>query len=491
MKPVPSVIAGLLAACVLLHGSFTIAEAQTPAHPATDDTALSSAICPIVYPLDQSPSDRGFHYTFYGNGFFINSDGYLLTAAHVLSQLSDVQPYIVLRLPMAPPRLLKTTVIAIDRDHDVALLRATPNPFAGRYQVRYLPLAIDRPAPSQAVVAAALRPSRLRDPHTFDAFTEDRPSGEVLEYEFSQLEKGRGDTELFLFSHEVLLGDSGAPVVSADSQGVVGLVEGRWLRANAASLATAMKQPSGGVGAAVPIHYALPLLQQNGVTWHEKEPEEGKPLRSGEQGKDSQVPVPLSLVAAPYPSQALVGGEIVLDALVDRHGQLADIKVVRGAAPFLQNVLNAVQTWSFLPARVNGDAVEARIGIAFQFAPPAAFSASKPVPRSEETPADASDRGALPIAMTLPEASATSTGEASVILYAGIDAQGALSSVQVLRDAGSLGPPVVAAFRQWQFAPGKCDGANCNSALIAVIMPSHGSIPAHAQPNARTRTLAQ
>ena len=54
--------------------------------PANDD-ALSAAICPIVYPVDQIPVERGYHYLFYGDGFFINEQGYLLTAAHVLSQL--------------------------------------------------------------------------------------------------------------------------------------------------------------------------------------------------------------------------------------------------------------------------------------------------------------------------------------------------------------------------------------------------------------------
>ncbi len=43
----------------------------------TDDEKLFDAICPIIYPVDQSASDRGYHYLFYGNGFFINSDGYL------------------------------------------------------------------------------------------------------------------------------------------------------------------------------------------------------------------------------------------------------------------------------------------------------------------------------------------------------------------------------------------------------------------------------
>jgi len=242
------------------------ANAQSVAQ--TSEDRLSLAICPIVYPLDQSPSDRGFHYLFYGNGFFVNQEGYLLTAAHVLSQLTDEQPYIVLRLPMAPPRLLQASVIAIDKDHDVALLRASPNPFEGKYEVKFLPLAVERPARAQSVLSAALRPSRLKDPHTFDAFLEDRPSGQVVDYEFSQLDKERPDTELLLFSHDVLLGDSGAPVVSAESQGVVGMVEGRWLRPAAASIAMTTLQSHNGVGAAIPVHYAISLLQQHGVTWH-------------------------------------------------------------------------------------------------------------------------------------------------------------------------------------------------------------------------------
>jgi len=259
----------LLAALLLLRGRGTVAAEDTKANAPVDTAALSSAICPIVYPVDQSPSERGYHYIFYGNGFFINNEGYLLTAAHVLSQLNDAQPYILLRLPMAPPRLLKVTLVAIDREHDVALMRATPNPFEGKYQVRFLSLALDKPVPPQAVLAAALRPSRLKDPHTFDAFVEDRPAGEVLQYVFSQLDKGSEDTELLLFSHEILLGDSGAPVVSAESQAVVGLVEGKWLRSNAISLATAAKHSANGIGAVVPIRYAISLLQQQGVAWHE------------------------------------------------------------------------------------------------------------------------------------------------------------------------------------------------------------------------------
>src|SRR5271155_2668748 len=134
------------------------AAGQTSQQPA-NEASLSDAVCPIVYQLDEASAERGFHYIFYGNAFFINNEGYLLTAAHVLSEFRDGgQPQILLRLPEAPPRLLKVEVVGVDALHDVAILRAVPNPFTGKYKVAFLPLALERPARGESVVAAALRP---------------------------------------------------------------------------------------------------------------------------------------------------------------------------------------------------------------------------------------------------------------------------------------------------------------------------------------------
>lgn len=455
-----------------------MAGAQSPMPSAGD--ALSLAVCPIVYPLDQSPSDRGFHYLFYGNGFFINEQGYLLTAAHVLSQLTDEQPYIVLRLPMAPPRLLQATVVAIDRDHDVALLRATPNPFERKYQVRFLPLSIQRPSRTQAVTSAALLPSRLKDPHTFDAFLEDLPNGQVVDYEFSQLDKGHPDTELLLFSHDVLLGDSGAPVVSGESQAVVGLVEGRWLRPAAASIAATTMQSHSGVGAAIPIHYAIPLLLQHGIDWHTEQTNQLPPAPI-DASPPSRLPVPISLIAAPYPFQALQGGEVILDGQVGRNGMLTDTQVVHGKPPFVDDVLSAVQTWSFKSVNSDPDLAHPRIAIVFQFASPtaspdAAKSRNYDLPRPDST-----ERPALPLVTTPPNISATSNAEASVILTAEIDSSGVPSHIHVVSDLESLAPAVVEAVHNWQFSPAKCGGANCNSEMIIVVIPRQFavSVPAH------------
>jgi Trypsin-like peptidase domain len=457
-----------------------------PSRPTPEDSDVSFAICPIVYPLDQEPSERGFHYLFYGNGFFINRDGYLLTAAHVLSQLGDVQPYIVLRLPMAPPRMLQANVVAVDREHDVALLRATPNPFEGKYQVRFLRLAVGRPALTQAILAGALRPSRLKDPHSWDAFNEDRPSGEVIDYEFSQLDKGAPDTRLLLFNHGVLLGDSGAPVVLPGSQAAVGLVEGRWLRPDAASLAAATDQPNSGVGAAILIHYAIALLQRNGVSWHSLE--EQNP--AGAADADPTEPLPLSLISATHPSLALEGGEVVLDARVDPNGQLADIKTVAGPTAFVDKVLSAVHTWSFVPSPSQDNAKET-VGVVFQFAPPGVPPNQSPVRHYEMPSDDASPRAALPVLTVEPQLVAKSHSQPTLILAARINGAGELTSVKTVEDSDQLASTVVPILHQWRFAPAVCAGGKCDSTVIIVIVPRYGMAPAQIKSNGPTHAQPQ
>src|SRR5271155_2448836 len=151
--------------------------------PFSEDRNLSAAVCPVVYQLDDSPGNRGYHYIFYGNAFFINRDGYLLTAAHVLSQFQNGgQPSILVRLTSAPPRLLKTEVIAMDLEHDVAILRATPNPFSGPYTVAALRLGEAKPAIGEDVEATALRPEHLKNPHTFELPVADTYPATVVDY---------------------------------------------------------------------------------------------------------------------------------------------------------------------------------------------------------------------------------------------------------------------------------------------------------------------
>jgi S1-C subfamily serine protease len=253
----------------LLGCLFCSLAANVASEEPADDASLSSAVCPIVYQLDQSPSSRGYHYSFFGNGFFINEEGYILTVAHVLEAFRNGgQPYILVSRPNSPPRLLQATVIAVDLEHDVAILRATSNPFAANYKVTFLPLSTELVSPGQPVLALSLHPPRQQNAHTFEVPREDRFSGEVLSYESTQLEKSASPAEVFLLSHPVTLGQSGSPVLALGSQAVVGLVEGRWLRSSGLSIAKSPSRSRSVPGAAIPVRYAIALLQRQSVSWH-------------------------------------------------------------------------------------------------------------------------------------------------------------------------------------------------------------------------------
>jgi S1-C subfamily serine protease len=246
--------------------SFVVGAA---ADDAGDDSSLSAAICPLVYRLDESPSARGYRYSFFGNAFFVNEQGYLLTAAHVLETFRNGgQPSILLTRPNRPPQLVPVTVVAADAEHDVAILRADPNPFAARYRVAFLSLASDPPIPGEAVLAISLHPVRLQNARSFQAPVEDRSAGQVLSLETTELEKSAPAAEVFLLSHPVTLGQSGSPVLAADTGAVIGLVEGRWLRDSLVAAPGSNNESVQPPGAAVPIRYAISLLDQRRILWH-------------------------------------------------------------------------------------------------------------------------------------------------------------------------------------------------------------------------------
>jgi len=259
-----------LALVVSLAALLTLA--QSPSRPG-ETNSPESALARIVYRLDETPSGRGYRYVFYGNAFFINEDGYLLTVAHVLDNFRDGgQPYILVSRLNSPPRLVSITVIATDPGHDVAILQAKPNPFANHFQVSYLPLAADSVAPGESVLALSLHPPKLQNAQSFEVPTEDRSPGTVLSHETTQLDRGAPSADVLLLSHPVIRGQSGSPVLSVSHDGspaaVVGLIEGRWLRGTAlAARAITSDHPADVPGVAIPIQQAINLLKVHHIPY--------------------------------------------------------------------------------------------------------------------------------------------------------------------------------------------------------------------------------
>jgi hypothetical protein len=265
-------LAGFALVCAFIPLGPRRVAAQTTSADNLNDAA-SAALCPVVYPDDETAASHGYHYTFFGNAFFINDEGYLLTVAHVVETFQDGgQAYILVNRPDAPARLLKVAVIAKDAQHDVAILRASPNPFAGKYNVSFVALSPEPAVRGQGVLALSLHPRKLQNAQSFEAQSEDSSPGTVLSYESTQLEKTGPAADVFLLSHPVVKGQSGSPVLALDSHAAVGLVEGLWLRGTPLRAAKSAPMPTGTPGAAIPIRYAIALLQKQGIVWHSAPP---------------------------------------------------------------------------------------------------------------------------------------------------------------------------------------------------------------------------
>lgn len=440
-------------------------DAEPAPHRAAADPSLSSALCQVVYPLDESP-EEGYRYMFLGNGFFVNNQGYVVTAAHLLSYFRyGGEPYILIGPPHGPAHMVEAPIVAADWDHDVAILHAKPNPFQSDKNIGFLPLSTDTPSPGADVEADSLIPPDEKNAHTSAPPNEDFSQAKVIDYQFY---REQGDEQLMLFNREVVPGQSGAPLVSPSSDAVVGVVVGRWLHPVVAPSGPDSGRVTVSPGAALRIHYAIGLLEKLHVPWDKVSESPAPAVVSTRQANGSSMATPLSLVGVPYPPDTLFGGEVLLDARVDPDGKLGDIRVVSGSSPFLDVVLGAVRTWSFVPARVNGQVAPSRIGIVFQF--PQSFlprltanenKSSGPLPNWQNS-------GALPVTTIQPDYPANSLAEGSVILYGLVDAQGQLTSLSVLHDVPSLTAPAEDAVRQWQFGSGLRDGSPAGSAVIVV-----------------------
>jgi TonB family protein len=77
------------------------------------------------------------------------------------------------------------------------------------------------------------------------------------------------------------------------------------------------------------------------------------------------VAFPTSTREPPYPPQAASGGVVLIEAMVDRTGKVADARVISSAPPFDQPALEAARQWRFRPAVVNGRPTPAYVYLIF------------------------------------------------------------------------------------------------------------------------------
>ena len=81
---------------------------------------------------------------------------------------------------------------------------------------------------------------------------------------------------------------------------------------------------------------------------------------------------PLVTTLPPFPPQANRSGVVLLETLVNRGGDVTDVKVLSSSPPFDEAARSAVGEWVFRPARAGGMPVAAYVYVVLGFAAPIA-----------------------------------------------------------------------------------------------------------------------
>lgn len=87
------------------------------------------------------------------------------------------------------------------------------------------------------------------------------------------------------------------------------------------------------------------------------------------------IAVPLTMETPDFPSEALRGGVVLLEARVDGRGSPSDIDVLVSAEPFDDEAGGALSDWTFRPARTHGPAASSLVYVVMGFAAPVSMGA--------------------------------------------------------------------------------------------------------------------
>jgi outer membrane biosynthesis protein TonB len=161
-------------------------------------------------------------------------------------------------------------------------------------------------------------------------------------------------------------------------------------------------------------------------------------------------------VLAPLPPPTVVGGgEVLIEATVDRTGRLTRPIIIRGTAPYTQMVLDAVAGWRFDPARAAGpdgreDAVDAPIAIAAVYRPPILLNA----PTLGEAPNEwsrPSSEVAYPLSMATPNSPPQARDSGVVLLEVTLNEAGRIAGTRGIDSTGGFEGAAQAAIASWTF----------------------------------------
>jgi TonB family protein len=204
-------------------------------------------------------------------------------------------------------------------------------------------------------------------------------------------------------------------------------------------------------------------------------------------GREAQTPIRIKHVAPKYPQEALdskVQGIVIIEALINTNGEVAETKVLRPVALLSEAAEEAVRQWRYMPTELNGQRVPViiTVTVSFRLGPdgtplpepppvkPAGDTTAEPPVTTKEITWNPGDpplriggqikepRKVTHVNPVYPPEAQSANVQGIVILEIRIDQDGQVTDARILRPVALLDQAALDAVLQWEFEPTLLNG---------------------------------
>jgi len=185
--------------------------------------------------------------------------------------------------------------------------------------------------------------------------------------------------------------------------------------------------------------------------------------------------VPPDITAAsdiPYPFDNIASGLVSVSLNLSAAGQVQNVQVVRDIPGLTAAVTNAVNSWTFTPGKLDGNAVPSTINVQVVFNPGTLQNQNLQVQPGAVTPPP-NPPGYMPPQMSQVSYAAyppNSTATGAVVLDLLIDKYSEVKKATPIRSVPSLTQPAIAAVKTWTVNPATFNGKKLVAKLVVAFV---------------------
>ena len=165
--------------------------------------------------------------------------------------------------------------------------------------------------------------------------------------------------------------------------------------------------------------------------------------------------VAVTQVRSVDPILGFAGGTVVLEVRVDENGKIEDVMATRSIEDLTPHVVRWVRTWTWKPAKLDGNGIASVVTVAVTVDPPSYPSRIPPLlpVKPGQAPRRSSFRPPQVISASFPKYPFTTIIANAVALDVTISEIGEPVTVKVLLDFPPLTAAAIDSLRDWKFAP--------------------------------------